>query len=74
MLLLHPKPTQGIAGPVDQLLEPREGQLTLLVEERDLAATPFGDVAIHEEGCGIEAVGHLERRHRHVGASVERRV
>jgi hypothetical protein len=31
-------------------------------------------VAIHEEGCGIEAVGHLERRHRHVGASVERRV
>jgi len=31
-------------------------------------------VAIHEEAGGIEAVRHLERRHRHVGTSVERAV
>ena len=74
VLLLDPEPAQGVAGPIDQLLKPREGELTLLVEKGDLAAAPLGDVAIHEERGGVEAVGYLDGRHRHVGASVGRRV
>jgi len=74
VLGLDAEAAERVAGAVDQLLEAGIGQLALLVEEGDLASAALSDVAVHEEGGGVEAVGHLERRRCHVGTSVERAV